>query len=229
MEKLRIGYARCSTKKQKLDSQIKALEEMNVELDHIYTDQFTGTGKANKREGWNALKKAITKKYKGKNVTICFLSVNRMSRNEEEGVKEYFELLDLGCNIEFKMEPMINSSVYGDKIRTVDSISVDDELLDSTILDGVRKYMVELAKEQIKIAFRQAQMEAEHIKYKVKRGIKSSEKKSGRPKGYVSTKKAAIPNNFKAKVSGGMNVTDLAEIFKVSRTTIYNWKKELSL
>lgn len=223
-----FGYARTSTRTQKLKSQISTLEDMGCELENIFTDQYTGTVDSEEREGWRKLLKEIKKKkYEGKNKIICFMSVNRMSRDKVSGVRDYFKLIDKGYELVFQMEPTINSSVYGDKIKNASSISVDDKQLNETVIKGLREYLVSLAKQQIEIAFDQAEKEAKHIKEKVKRGLMNSDKKAGRKKGYTSKKKKNIPISFIKDSKEVKNITTLSRLHNVSRPTIYSWLKEI--
>ncbi len=229
MEKVFVGYARTSTRSQKLESQILTLEKMGCVIENIYTDKFTGKGDIYNREGWVQLRKDLNskKRFKGKKVVICFMSINRMSRNKETGTQEYFALVNEGYELKFQMEPHLDSEVYGDKIKATSDITVEDDDMNNTIMKGIRDYMVLLAKKQIEIAFEQSQKEAEHIREKVIRGLKNSKKVSGRKKGYISTKKKNVPRDFEEKAER-MKVTELARYFNVTRPTIYSWKKEIS-
>lgn len=229
MDKIYFGYARTSTRSQKLESQITTLEDMGCNLENIFTDQFTGTVDSDQREGWKKLRKEIRKKkYDNKKIVICFMSVNRMSRDKISGVRDYFELIDKGYELIFQMDPTINSSVYGDKIKNASTISVNDKDLDETLIKGIREYLISLAKQQIEIAFDQAEKEAKHIKEKVIRGLMNSKKKAGRKKGYISTKKKNIPLSFVRDSKEVKNITTLSRLYGVSRPTIYSWLKEIN-
>lgn len=228
MEKIYFGYARTSTRSQKLESQITTLEDMGCDLENIFTDQFTGTGDSDQRNGWKKLLKEINKKkYEKVGKVICFMSVNRMSRDKISGVRDYFNLIEKGYELVFQMDPTINSSVYGDKIKSASTISVNDKDLDETLIKGIREYLIKLAKQQIKIAFDQSEKEAKHIKEKVKRGLMNSTKKAGRKKGYISKKKKNIPLSFIKDSKEVKNISTLSRLYSVSRPTIYSWLKEI--
>lgn len=232
-ERVYVGYGRTSTKKQKLESQIDTLIRMGCEPKNIYTDQFTGKGSAELREGWQELRKDLkgkyTKgKYEGKQIVLCVMSVNRMSRDKESGVREYFEIINEDIIIQFDMDRAINSEMFGEKIRATGDIKLGEKTLDETLGKGLRDYMVALAKQQIEIAFEQAEKEAEHIREKVQRGLAVSGKKSGREKGYISTKKKNIPDTFEKDYKETQKVAVLARLHGVSRPTIYSWIKEIN-
>lgn len=212
------GYARTSTKKQKIQSQIETLLENGAEK--IIQEQFSATG--TDRVEWNNLKN-IAKS----GDTIIFYSINRMSRNAAEGHANYFDLVDRGVNLEFILEAHLNSKVFKEQLEASKlNIEVDKTL--EPLIKGLEETLRRLAARQIEIAFEQAEKEAKDIVIKVKNGILRSNKKSGRSKGYVSTKKKNIPADFEKTMKQlDNNVSKLARHYNVSRPTIYSWKNEI--
>lgn len=95
---------------------------------------------------------------------LIFDSVSRMSRNSAEGCALYEELFNRGIDLIFLKEPHINSSVYKQAINNQIQINLNtgnkatDELM-KNIIESLNKYSMALAREQIKIAFDQAEKE----------------------------------------------------------------------
>lgn len=71
-----------------------------------------------------------------------------MSRDAEEGFTAYEELYHRGIDLVFLKEPHINTSVYKKAMES--GIEMTGTTVDY-ILEGGNKYMLALAKEQIKI------------------------------------------------------------------------------
>ena len=97
------GYCRVSTKHQRIDRQVTNITELYPRAT-IIREFFTGTTQS--RPQWE---KFITQVKKED--TIIFDSVSRMARNSAEGYKDYRYLYELGVNLVFLNEPMINTSV----------------------------------------------------------------------------------------------------------------------
>ena len=88
------GYARVSTTGQRLDRQIKNINDYVGEkkLAKIFSDKFSGV-KLNRPEFQKMLKVL-------KNGDVVVLdSVSRLSRNAKEGYELYMELLEKGVNL----------------------------------------------------------------------------------------------------------------------------------
>ncbi|MDK2606113.1 recombinase family protein [Vibrio vulnificus] len=215
---MKYGYARVSTRKQNLDRQLHNLQQADV--DTIYAEKFTGTN--SNRPEWLKLLSRVES-----GDIIVFDSVSRMSRDSNEGIKQYFDLLERGVTLEFIKEPHINTETFGDSLKATAAITTDDQDLDSTILEGVRQYMVKLAKKQIIIAFDQSEKEASDIKQRVLEGLARSDKKAGRPKGCTPANKMSIPEaqirkHYK-EYNGTLNKAELAKMLQVSRPTLNNF------
>ena len=87
------GYCRVSTTHQRITRQVTNITELNPEA-VIIKEFYTGT--TQNRPLWDRLMKQI-------NVgdTIIFDSVSRMSRNADEGFKDYKSLYETGINLIF--------------------------------------------------------------------------------------------------------------------------------
>lgn len=219
------GYCRISTKKQSIERQIR-----NIKGEYpnaiILEEVFTGT-KIFGRKEFNKLLKIVKK-----GDTIVFDSVSRMSRNSEDGFKLYEELYSKGVELVFIKEPHINTETY--KKTLSNSIQMTGTNVDF-ILEGINKYLMALAKEQIKIAFDQSEKEVTDMQQRTKEGIQTARingKQIGQRKGAkLTTKKSVEAKKEILKHSkdfkGTLNDIDVMKLTGLSRNTYYKYKKEL--
>ena len=98
------AYCRVSTPHQRLERQITNITELYPKAT-IFREFYTGT--TQNRPNWERLMTQIKKED-----TIVFDSVSRMSRNADEGFKDYKMLYESGVNLIFLNEPLINTSVF---------------------------------------------------------------------------------------------------------------------
>lgn len=244
------GYCRISTPKQKIDRQVDNIKKEYPEA-VIIKEEYTGT--KIDRPAWNKLKgKVIREIQSGEAVTLVFDEVSRMSRNAEEGTALYQELYDMGVSLVFLKEPHINTSVYRDKLkRQIDKISTTgnkatDKLLDS-IMAALHEYTIDLAREQIEIAFRTAQAEVDFLHERTSEGVKQAQKRyyqeevlgvphrkqlPGRASGVKVETKKAVESKKKirelSKDFDGMNTdVEVMQILGLARNTYYKYKGQL--
>ena len=125
--------------------------------------------------------------------TIVFDSVSRMSGNAEEGFNAYQELYNRGVELIFLKEPHINTSTY--KKALENNIELTGTSVDY-ILEGINKYLMSLAKEQIILAFEQSEKEVKDLHQRTKEGIETARlngKQIGQKKGAKLTIRKAKP------------------------------------
>ena len=225
------GFCRVSTKRQNIERQVRNILETYPNA-YIVKEYYTGT-KLEGRKEWIKLYNLVKKEAeKGKTVMIVFDSVSRMSRNADEGFKVYQELFELGVTLEFLKEPHINTDTYR-KALTVD-IKMTGTNAD-ILLKAVKEYLMELAKEQIKIAFNQAEKEVQDLHVRTSEGIKTAKlngKQIGRIKGKTYTsQKEKISKEIILKNSRDFNGTNTDEevikICGISRNSYYKYKREI--
>ena len=137
------GYCRISTGRQNIERQVRNIQSAFPEA-VIVKEVYTGT----KFQGRKELDKILDKAQPGD--TIIFDSVSRMSRNAEDGYKLYEELFGKGVSLVFLKEPHINTETY--KKAMANQITLTGDKVD-LILEGVNRYLMELAREQIRLAF----------------------------------------------------------------------------
>lgn len=155
-----------------------------------------------------------------------------MSRNAEEGFKLYEELYNLGISLVFLKEPHINTDTYKKAINVnIEMTGTHADIL----LNAVKEYLMQLAKEQIRIAFEQAEKEVLDLHQRTSEGIKTAKlngKQIGRIKGQkYTTKKETAAKEIILKNSKDFNGSNTdAEVIKIagiSRNSYYKYKSEL--
>ena len=219
------GYCRISTNKQSIDRQSRNIERLYPGV-VILKEVFTGT----KTSGRKVFEKLLKNVEPGD--TIVFDSVSRMSRNAEEGFTIYEDLFNQGVNLEFIKEPHINTDVY--KRALTNQVALTGDKVDF-ILKGVNEYLMALAKDQIRIAFEQAEKEVTDLSQRTKEGLvtaKLNGKQIGqKPGAKLNVKKAEIVKERILELSKEFNGTlsdkDVMQIVRVARNTYYKYKREL--
>lgn len=218
------GYCRISTKQQSIDRQERnILAEYNNAI--IIKESYTGI-KIDRPLFTKLLKTIKTED------TIVFDSVSRMSRDSEEGFALYEELFNKGIELVFLKEPHINTETY--KRALTNNISLTGTNVDF-ILEGVNKYLLALAKEQIKIAFDQAEKEVKDLQQRTKEGIETARlkgKQIGNVKGTkLITKKSVESKKYIIKYSkdfaGTLKDIEVMKLVGLARNTYYKYKKEI--
>ena len=218
------GYTRKSTPKQSIDRQIRNIKAL---FPNAVIIQETYTGTKIDRKEWNKLYKAVKA-----GDTIIFDSVSRMSRNAAEGFEAYEALYNKGVHLIFLKEPHINTDVFKNAIAV--SVPMTGTNIDY-ILEGVNKYLMAIAKEQIRLAFQQSEKEVEDLHQRVKEGIETARlngKQIGIEKGRkLTTKKSVAAKADIKKYSKDFDGTlDDAAVMKISglaRNTYYKYKREM--
>ena len=219
------GYCRISTNKQNIERQIRNIKKEYPNAIMV-TEEYTGT-KINGRVEFNKLLKIIKQ-----GDTIIFDSVSRMSRNAEEGFKLYEKLYNNNVNLVFLKESYINTDTYKKALNN--NVVLTGTNVDF-ILEGINKYLMALAKEQIKLAFQQAEKEVQDLHQRTREGIMTARlngKQIGQKKGAtLVTKKSTIAKGqiitYSRDFDGTLKDTEVIKLVGISRNTYYKYKKEL--
>lgn len=218
------GYCRISTKQQSIDRQIRNIKN-EYDTAVIVTEAYSGT--TINRPEWNKLyKKAKT------GDIIVFDSVSRMSRNADEGFTLYEELYNKGIELVFLKEPHINTATYKKALQN--NVSMTGTNVDY-ILEGVNKYLMALAKEQIRIAFEQSEKEVEDLHQRTREGIATARlngKQIGQRQGAKLTTKKSIEakkqiKKYSKDFDGQLTDTDCMRMIGLARNTYYKYKREM--
>ena len=200
------GYARISTAKQSIERQIRNIER---EYPSVVIVQEAYTGTKFDRKEWGKL---FGKVREGD--TIVFDSVSRMSRNAEDGFAVYEELFNRGVSLVFLKEHHIDTSTYKKAMES--SVPMTGTAVDC-ILQGVNQYLMALAKEQIRLAFDQAEKEVEDLHQRT--GAKLTTKKS------IATKEVILKHS--KDFGGTLADIDVMKLTGLARNTYYKYKREL--
>lgn len=219
------GYVRISTKKQSIDRQIRNILRVYPEA-LIVKEVYTGT-KFQGRKEFDKILRLVQN-----SDTIVFDSVSRMSRNAEEGFEEYERLFYRGINLVFLKEPHIDTATY--KVAMQNQIKMTGTDVDY-ILKGVNEYLMQLAKEQIRIAFEQAEKEVTDLHQRTKEGIETARlngKQIGLVKGTkLITKKSVIAKQqivkYNKDFQGVLTNEETWKLVGISKNAFYKYKREL--
>ena len=220
------GYARISRPTQNIDRQIRNIEEYN-DTAIIFKEAYTGT--TQERPQW---KRLLSKVKSGD--TIIFDSVSRMSRNAEEGFTEYQQLYNDGINLVFLKEHHIDTATF--KSALSQQIELTGNEIADEYIKATNNVLMILAKQQIRLAFEQAQKEVDDIHNRTSEGLKTAKingKRVGRQQGEtVTTKKSVAAKQIilKHALDFGGSLTDkevMQMIGNISRNTYYKYKREL--
>ena len=225
------GYCRVSTKHQRITRQVTNITELNPEA--VIKEFYTGT--TQNRPLWDRLMKQI-------NVgdTIIFDSVSRMSRNADEGFKDYKLLYETGINLIFLNEPLINTSIFDSTKNNLLKVSVKtgNAAVDNYFQGNItliNNLLMSLAEEQIKSAFIQSEKEVTDLHSRISQGMRESKKNGkqiGLTKGTIlitekSVKCKEIIKKHATDFGGTLNDNEVMTLCKISRNSYYKYKREL--
>ena len=140
----------------------------------IIREFYTGT--TQNRPHWDKLISQIKKED-----TIVFDSVSRMSRNADEGFKDYKMLYESGVNLIFLNEPLINTSVFDSTRNNLLNVNVEtgNEAVDNFFkgnIELINNFLMSLAEEQIKTAFEQSEKEVSDLNSRISQGIREAKR-----------------------------------------------------
>lgn len=219
------GYCRISTKQQNIERQQRNIIGAYPTA-IIVNEIYTGT----KVDGRKEFEKLLNKVRTGD--TIIFDSVSRMSRDAEDGFRLYEELYSKDINLVFIKEPHINTETY--KRAFESNVAMTGTAVD-LILEGINKYLLALAKEQIKLAFEQSEKEVQDLRQRTREGIETARlngKQIGQEQGVKLVTKKSIQakeqiKKYSKDFFGTLNDIDTMKIVGISRNSYYKYKSQL--
>ena len=219
------GYCRISTAKQNIERQIRNIRKAYPDAD-IRQEVYTGT-KAEGRKVFEQLLKIVRA-----GDTIVFDSVSRMSRNAETGFEIYQQLYHRGIELVFLKEPHINTATY--KKALSGNIELTGTKTD-IILKAINEYLMELAKEQIILAFEQSEKEVADLHQRTKEGIETARlngKQIGQKAGAVLTTKKSIEAKqgilkYARAFGGSLTDAECMKLLGIAKNTYYKYKAQL--
>ena len=221
---MEYGYCRISKAKQSIKRQIRNIKAAYPNA-LIIQEVFTRT-RIDRKE-WQKL---VSKVKSGD--TIIFDSVSRMSGNADDGFAAYEDLYSRGVSLVFLKEPHINTETYKKALQN--NVQLTGSNVDY-ILEGVNKYLMALAQEQIRLAFEQSEKEVEDLHQRTREGIETARlngKQIGQRKdAKLTTKKSVAAKEIIRKHSqdfnGTLNDMEVMQLTGLARNTYYKYKKEL--
>ena len=218
------GYCRISTPKQSIDRQIRNIKQAFPEAT-IIQEAYSGT--TLERKEWSKLYNNVKS-----GDAIIFDSVSRMSRTADEGFSVYQELYSRGISLVFLKERHIDTATYQRALNS--SVPMTGTAVDC-ILEGINKYLMELAKEQIRLAFIQSEKEVEDLHQRTREGIQTARlngKQIGQREGAkLVTKKSLemkpIIKQHSKDFGGSLSDGEVMKLTGLARNTYYRYKAEL--
>ena len=219
------GYCRVSTQSQNIERQVRNILAVFPDAE-IIREVYTGTT----FQGRDKLEKLLKKVRRDD--TIVFDSVSRMSRSAEEGFALYQHLFNMGVHLVFLKEPHINTDTYRKALAA--KVELTGDKVDF-ILVGVNRYLMELAKEQIRIAFEQSQKEVDDMRQRTKEGMETARlnnKQIGQKRGaklHVKKSDAAkkVIQIYSKDFGGSLSDKDVMKLAGISPNTYYKYKAAL--
>ena len=229
------GYCRISRKTQNIERQVRNISEAFPKA-HIVKEAFTGT----KIQGRKELDKLLKVLKSGD--TVIFDSASRMSRNADEAINLYQDLYEKDINLIFLKERHIDTEVYKKALNTQIEINLNtgNEATDTFIqgiIEALNRYTIDLAKEQIKLVFEQAQKVVDDLHLRTVEGLITARlngKRIGLENGTkLVTKKSIVAKEIIKKHSKDFNGTlvddDVIKLAGISRNSYYKYKKEIRM
>lgn len=225
------GYVRVSTECQKVQRQRDNIRDFCSNA-IIFEEKQSGKDIERRAE----FRKLLNKVKSGDR--IIFDEVSRMSRNAEEGYNLYISLMSRGIDLVFLKERHIDTCEYKRRTQNhMDRVSSSNEKVDNLIngiLDLVSEFERENLKDNIRLAFEQAEHERELLIKRVTEGKSKSEKTQGRPKGSLNKKteksdhiKKVIREQSKDFDGKFSDAKIMREYLHIARNTYYKYKREL--
>ena len=218
-----FGYARVSTKEQKLERQVYNIKSVYPDA-VVITESFTGT--TMDRPAWNKLKKTLRE-----GDTVVFDEVSRMARTATEGFETYKELYERGVNLVFIKDAPLNTENF----KATAQIAMTGTDVADAILEGVNRALMILAENQIKAAFETAQHEVDYLHMRTSEGVRRAQaqgKQVGRAAGAkITTKKSIAAKQIIQKHSkdfeGHLDDSDVITLAGIRRNSYYKYKREI--
>ena len=223
------GYCRISRATQNIERQNRNIKDLYEDA-IIINEVFTGT-KIEGRKQWNKLLNVVKK-----GDTIVFDSVSRMSRNANEGFELYEELFKKGVELVFIKESYINTSTYKSQMDLSESIAINGTgVVIKETETFIKNIIMGLAKEQIKIAFEQAEKEVKDLQQRTREGIETA-RLNGKQIGHTEGTKLVTKKSIEVKkqiqkyskdFQGTLKDVEVMKLVGVARNSYYKYKKEL--
>ena len=141
-------------------------------------------------------------------------------------------MYDKGVELVFLKEPHINTATY--KKALSNNIELTGTKTD-IILKAINEYLMELAKEQIQLAFEQSEKEVSDLHQRTKEGIETARKNGkqiGQKSGTVLTTKKSIAVKqgilkYSRDFGGSLTDAECMKLLGIAKNTYYKYKAQL--
>ena len=222
------GYCRISTPQQNIERQVRNIAAAYPAA-HIVREVYTGTACRGRQE----LDKLLHCVQPGD--TIVFDSVSRMSRSADEGCQLYTDLYARNVDLFFLKEPHINTETYRQTIQRQINAQLATDNFVSSVIAALNQYTADLAAEQIRLAFAQAQKEVDDLHQRTREGMLTA-KLNGKQIGQVAGRKLIIKKTAPCKelivryskdFGGTLSDAECIKLIGIARNTYYKYKREL--
>lgn len=195
---MKYGYVRVSTREQKEDRQLIAMNEFGVEQRNVYTDKQSG------KDFERPQYRKLVRKLKAGD-TLVIKSIDRLGRNYEEILEQWRMITrDKAADIVVLDMPLLNTEITRDLTGT----------LISDIVLQLLSYV--------------AQTEREFIRQRQREGIAAAKAKGirfGREKKEIPENFEAVFAEWK---KGNISSRKAGEILQCSHSTFLTWAKDKS-
>ena len=178
------GYARISRPSQSIERQVRNIKAIFPNA-IIVEEAYSGTTMS--RPKWGSIMRQVQD-----GDLIVFDSVSRMARTADEGFEVWQDLFNRNITLVFLKEPQVNTETYRKALNN--AIPMTNTSVD-IILKAINEYLLTLAKEQIRLAFEQAEKEVTDLHQRTREGIETARlngKQIGQKKGAKLTTKKSL-------------------------------------
>lgn len=212
-----FGYMRISTKeadgKQSFKRQEVALSRYEQETGKKFLAVLRddASGKSFDRPEWQKLEQLA---HPGD--TIVAKSIDRMTRQAEDGYRKYMELLNRGVRLVFLDSPTLSTDYISAMMEKADSMG----FLDKTIREMTVKLL-------LAVELDRAETERERISKRIREGIAASEKKPGRRTGALDKMTPELRDDLARYLARSLTGTAIMEKHGISRNTMKKYAETL--
>ena len=214
------GYMRISTKeergKQKFTRQTQALERYTKENGKEFTLIFCEdqSGKTFKNRGqWKTLESIVQP-----GDTVVMKSIDRFTRNVDEGLEKYMDLMQKGVTLTFIDNPTLSTDYMKNLLH------IAEEQTDRI----ARESMTFIARILLIAELDRAEKERDIISKRTKDGMEASPNKAGRKKGQLDKLTPELEADIALYLSDrSVKGVDIMKKYHITRNTLIKYTKHV--
>ena len=226
------GYARISTPHQNLQRQVDNLRAFDSTMEIV---KETWSGRTSDRPAYRRLTGRVRE-----GDTIVFDSVSRMSRDADQGVKDYFNLSDRGVELVFLKERHIDTSVFRQAAKRAITLNVatGDTATDkfmASLTGAINTLLHDIAVNQIRLAFEQSEKEVSDLRQRTREGMavaRARGKRIGNVEGstrVTEKKRTAMPliRKHSKRYGGTLSTEECMRLCGIGKNAYYRYCREI--